>query len=310
MDSLKLRITPQSPFGTPLAGDTLFGNLCWRLLHRYGESRLKQSLEGYTAGSPFLVVSSAMPADHLPLPAMPLGHYLAVEGDPKQLKKRRWLPLQHQARPVKEWLKWAVSDLDAGLGSKRRSQPHNSIDRRTSTTGNGFAPYTMEQVWYTPETRLDLYLLFDSDRIGREELLQLVADLGSTGFGRDASIGLGRFSLESSDWNPSARGRHWLSLGPCVPKGSQLAADLCWYQPVTRYGKHGDQAVHSGKPFKAPVLMLEPGALLTTCDTWDKPWIGQGLGGGGQRLSNAQPATVHQGYTPLMRVRISEEQDA
>ena len=49
---LKLTLQPQSPFITPLASDTLFGQLCWAIRHRFGEKRLIQLLEGYTHEQP------------------------------------------------------------------------------------------------------------------------------------------------------------------------------------------------------------------------------------------------------------------
>ena len=66
-------LSPLSAFGTPLAGDTLFGQLCWTLRHQLGNARLDELLLGYTRGKPFLVVSDALPAGHVPLPNVPSG---------------------------------------------------------------------------------------------------------------------------------------------------------------------------------------------------------------------------------------------
>ena len=40
----RARLALHSPFGTPLAGDTLFGQLCWALRESAGEAALKERL--------------------------------------------------------------------------------------------------------------------------------------------------------------------------------------------------------------------------------------------------------------------------
>ena len=48
MKALKFTLRPLSAFGTPLAGDTLFGHLCWALALRRGSAGLSTLLDGYT----------------------------------------------------------------------------------------------------------------------------------------------------------------------------------------------------------------------------------------------------------------------
>ena len=64
-------IALHTPFGTPLAGDTLFGQLCWALREAAGGEALGKALEGYTLGKPWLVVSDGFPAGCLPRPTLP-----------------------------------------------------------------------------------------------------------------------------------------------------------------------------------------------------------------------------------------------
>jgi CRISPR-associated protein Csm4 len=81
MPTFRARITPRSAFGTPLLGDTLFGQLCWAIRNRQGEARLTALLEAYTDGHPFLVVSDAMPAGYVPRPSLP-GHVFILWTQP------------------------------------------------------------------------------------------------------------------------------------------------------------------------------------------------------------------------------------
>ena len=318
MMTCKLTLSPGSPFGTPLKGDTLFGQLCWAVRHRFGEARLTELLRGYAVGNPFLVVSDAFPAGFLPRPALPLHRFAEVSGaDRKQVKKRRWLPREHFSRPLPQWLTYAVAEndivkqFDADVQDliAGHSQPHNTINRLTGTTGTGeFAPYATSQYWFAPSLTLDVYIAYDDRRISPDEIRLLLIDVGASGYGRDASIGLGKFAVEAvgnESWPAQDGANAWMTLAPCATQGLDFDPEKSWYQPFTRFGRHGDVAVHSGRPFKNPVLLADSAALLTPRSWQPTSFTGQGLGGDG-RLSKARDfeETVHQGYAPVLAVRL------
>lgn len=328
MDTLTLRLMPRSPFGSPLLGDTLFGQLCWTLRNRHGEERLRELLDGYTSGRPFAVVSDALPVGWLPRPALPLSLFPEVAAtDRKQIKKRRWLPLAALQQPLGDWLALCrgdaevlATDRDADSKAPRHGalatlhpQPHNSINRETGTTGRGdFAPYNMMQHWYAPTANLCIRLVFDAERISADQLQEAFTDMGSLGYGRDATIGLGKFEAEplAEDWpGHQLSGRPanaCLTLAPSAPQGLGCQARRSFYDVFTRFGRHGDQAVALGKPFKTPVLLARAGALLTPANMPSAPFFGQGLGGDG-RLSKVIGETVQQGYAPTVAVHLPEE---
>ena len=312
MNTLIATIKPRSAFGGAIRGDTLFGQLCWAIMHREGASRLDALLEGYTQGAPFLVVSDAFPTGYLPRPALPLHRYNEAPGkDRKQLRQCRWLPREHFARPIADWLQYAVneSQLHTDGVSKSCNQPHNTINRMTGTTGAGeFAPYVMPQHWHGDSLRLELYIAHDPQRITLDEIRQTISDVGDYGYGRDASIGLGKFDLvdcAEKDWPGQANANGWMTLAPCAPQGQNFNAENSWYQPFTRFGRHGDIAVHTGKPFKNPVLMADTGALLQPQNWQDARFCGQGLGGDGS-LSKAIAQTVHQAYAPVLAINMEQ----
>lgn len=319
MQTLRCQLIPRAAFGTPPKGDSLFGQLCWAVRQRFGEDRLRALLDGYTAGRPFLVVSDALPAGHLPRPALP-GHWFEpIEGaDRKAVKKRRWLPLDKAGTQLAGWLQHCVTDREllkstpeVGDGSfvETHPQPHNTLNRASGTTGRGeFAPYQMDQSWYASGARLDLWLLHDPARISAAEIAELVNDMGAFGFGRDASIGLGKFEVVSIEPQalPAQPGADaCLTLAPCAPQGLDWQAERSFYQPFTRFGRHGDVAVHSGRPFKNPVLLAQTGAVLSPRAAPTCAFVGQGLGAEG-RLSRAIAGTVHQGYAPVVAVRLPQ----
>ncbi|HXH02919.1 MAG TPA: CRISPR-associated protein Csm7 [Candidatus Competibacteraceae bacterium] len=316
MLTVRARITPLSAFGTLPKGDTLFGQLCWSARNHFGEDRLRKLLEGYTEGDPFAVVSDAFPAGHLPRPALP-GHWFAAlaGADRKEAKKRLWLPEERLGEPVESWLQHCRKAGDVpGGAALTRPQPHNAIDRRTGTTGEGFAPYAMTRHWYeyTDSARLDIYIVLDEARLAQDELEHLLTGIGEIGFGRDASIGLGKFRVESlgkASLSPQVGADAWLTLAPCAPQGLDLDAERSFYQVFTRFGRHGDVAVHRGNPFKTPVLLAQTAAVLVPKQYQERPFVGRGLGGDGS-LSKAIPETVHQGYAPVVGIRLAARKEA
>jgi CRISPR-associated protein Csm4 len=330
MKSLCVTLQPVTAFVTPLHGDTLFGQLCWALRNRLGDAWLGKALAGYGQGEPFLVVSDAFPAGYWPRPHLPPW---PDEVRDKVAKNRVWLSRREWKRPLREWLSRCCDDQTAFAsgtapsaaqqkGSKEwkngpcpatichRPQPHNSINRLTGTTGEGgFAPYAVEQTWYPPEGRLEVWLLHD-ERLQRGQLWQALQDVGQSGFGKKASSGRGHFALQGEaqeETLPCQNGSNaWLSLGFCLPHGGGFAAQRSFYQVFTRFGRHGDLAAVTGHPFKKPVLLTRSGGLFTPEKFTKRQWIGQGIGGDG-RLSQVIPETVQQGYAPVVGLQVDWE---
>ncbi len=302
MDWLCVTIRPASAFGSPVRGDTLFGQLCWAIRDRHGEARLAALLTGYTAGDPFLVASDGFPSGYLPRPELPPPAAIPP-GERKSWKRRRWLPVGSIAKPV-----GGAHDDAAELRLFCEApHPHNSVRRDTGTTGrDGFAPYQLERLWPVDGLRLDLHLAHDPARLSLEDLMQALEDVGSSGYGRDASSGLGQFRIESrqpgrppSPPSPNA----WLALAPCAPQSGAWAPERCYWRPFTRFGRHGSYGAVI-QPFKMPVLLADTGAVLAPASgELAALFAGSGIGGDGA-LSSAIPQTVHQGYAPVLPIQV------
>ncbi len=314
MQTYRLTLQPLTAFGTPLAGDTLFGQLCWTLRLQLGNDALTALLTGYTQGRPFAVVSDALPNGHIPLPSLPSSAWQAEAGsDRKVLKKKRWLPLSKLREQLAKWQQLAQADNALGT-TVEQAQPHNTINRQTGTTGTGmFAPYTMAQSWIKPGTLLDVVVVLDETRLTVAQLQAAFTYMGQHGFGRDASIGLGKFALEGDaspvTWDQSSHGapNAWLTLAPCAPQGLGFCPVRSHWHSITRFGRHGDVAVQSGVPFKRPVLLAKTGSVFwpEQMDT-SRAFVGQGLGGADAPVSLTMPETVQQGYAPVVPIHIPE----
>lgn len=313
MQTYRFTLSTLTAFGTPLAGDTLFGQLCWILRYQLGNDRLKALLAGYTAGRPFAVVSDAFPAGHVPLPALPGSRFLPVDPDNrKAIKARRWLAIGDLQLPVEAWQQNAKSDRELAAkqeaeGQKVKGgsllvsavQPHNTINRMTGTTGTGmFAPYASPQIWYAPSCLLECYVVLDEERLSADELAAALEAIGLAGYGRDAGSGLGKFEvMKKAVFSfPQKAGKCFLTLAPCAPQGMGWRADQSYYRTQARFGRHGDVAARGRNPFKRPLLMAGTGAVFTLDEARGLPWAGQGIGG----VSFMAPEAVHQGYAPVI----------
>ena len=307
MKRYRIQLELKSAFGTSLKGDTLFGQLCWAIVHRHGESRLRELLHDYRI-QPFAICSDGLPSGYFPRPRLPATYFdLPDHEDRKTAREKRWIPFEDYAkRPLWKWLDQARTDVDV-LGDDTREQPHNSINRLTGTTGEGmFAPYSQPQTWYGNATRIDIWLLLDDSRLSLSEVKVLFDDIGAFGYGRDASIGLGKFEcLECAerDFPVVERANACLTLAPCAPQGLGLDGRHSYYTVFTRFGRHGNVGVHKEHgPFKAPVLLADTAAVFSPLLD-EQGYIGQSLGGAGE-LSKSIPQTVHQGYAPCIPVHL------
>jgi CRISPR-associated protein Csm4 len=255
-----------------------------------------------STGRPFLVVSDGFPSGLLPRPTAPdfaLGRTARDPAQRKQARTYRWLPAGGADQPIARWMK----DLAASATVRPLVVTQNTINRYTSTTGEGqFAPRQVDRSFFGANARIDVYAVID-ERLPADTLHQLLADVvGSHGYGRDASTGLGKFDVEQpvETARPRRASHHWLTLAPCQPDPGELAADGCYYAPLTRFGRHGNIAALTAQPFKRPLLLIATGALLKSREPARWTFHGCGLGGRGNPVSSVIPDTVHQGYAPVL----------
>ncbi|MDP8170215.1 CRISPR-associated protein Csm4 [Pasteurella skyensis] len=312
MKTYRITIETLTAFGTPIVGDTLFGQICWGIRHQFGNERLETLLQGYTQHNPFLVVSNAMPSGYIPLPTIPSNLWQeGDEKDRKKLKKKKWLEINTIKEFTKLWQQKAVAESDIkNFKMENSTQPHNSINRATSTTDDqSFAPFSQSQIWYDKDTQLDFYVVLDEQRFSIDELKQVLENMGKFGYGRDASVGLGKFlivdesiqAVQLSQENANC----YLTLANCSPVNNNLDPKKSFYQVETRFGRHGDMDALGGRPFKKPIILAKMGAIFTPLDFEEKLFIGNGLAG----VSHSNDKAVHQGYAPVIALHIDFKED-
>ena len=270
----RLRLDPLSAFGTPPTSGTLFGHLCWAKRGRDGGAALRAWLRRLPAEP--VALSDLLPADHLPKPL--LAPASGAAADAKAVKKRRFILLDAwrglrtgaTAAALQKGLRDARGDVapDPPFLHRARS-PHNRLDRQTGRTpeAGGGGLWFADEYW--PEPRLaDLYL---RSALPAREMEALIAAVGETGFGRDASTGRGRFRLEGSeavawlDEAPRPAGeRRMLSLSQGVVSANMR--DARWRRFVL-FGKLGREMIAEGRrPWKLPLVLAEAGCTFAPAD--------------------------------------------
>jgi CRISPR-associated protein Csm4 len=314
MNRYRVPIHPRTPFGTPLTGDTLFGQACWALREQFGEARLEELLDGYCDGRPFMIVSDGFPRGFLCRPTIPLsklaGEQAHVAHARKGLRRVRWMPLSSAHLPLADWFQKAVQDLECGTVPEvvEALIVQNTIDRMTGTTGTGeFAPRQVERWMYPPGAVLDLHVLIDESRLALKDVMAMLRAIGLAGYGRDASSGSGKFEPGIAEpFAPADGGTAVMTLAPSLPPSGQISPGDSWYQPLTRFGRHGNVAARQSGFFKSPVMMMQTGAVLKPSGTLSVQWVGQGIGGRDRPVSAVHPAAVYQGYAPVVPVSMGD----
>ncbi len=342
MKLYEIILKPLSGFGTSLKGDTLFGHFCWQAA--YDSSLLNGSLEKWIScygEKPFVVFSSAWPKIEdngnffytFKRPDMPISFLFPTSKRNKkeairqltENKKKKWMKVDESLSLdlnfveyltnkdiVEKAYKQATGDTRRMMKGKKHQEfyrefihQHNTINRLTMTTGEGmFAPYTETSFSYYPEMELAVFTLIDEDATDIEKVRTAFDNIGKFGFGRDASIGCGRFELGESDELalPSVESPNaCYVLGPVVPD-KYLFSDH-YFTPFVRFGKHGDVLAKSRNPFKNPVLMADEGAIFVTenPDVFKRPYTGKAV----FNTSKVKEHTVvHQGYALYLPFRL------
>ncbi len=321
MKVYEVRIKPLSGFGTPPKGDTLFGTICWQIQHgAYEGLSLEEILSDYEH-NPFIVISSFLLAKDntyiFKRPSLPIYMLFPQQGTRcemimkrKEIKNKRWLVLKKGER-IHSLCDSSLYKSDFELNedsslSQYFEQPRNTINRIWSTTGDApFSPYTVEQIVYNPNIYLICFIgIRDDIDIGK--IISMLERIGDFGFGKDATVGLGRFKVvqwESIDLrslgseNPNAL----YTLAPFVPEEN---FQEIYFNPFIRFGKHGDILAKASNPFKNPVIMADEGAVCMISDerVLKKHYIGKALKG----LSKVQSYAVCQGYSLYIPVRVEE----
>lgn len=281
----RLRLRPRSPWCTPWQADTLAGMLCWMCARTEGDIVLRREiLAPMLAGEPPFVLSDAFPGDLLPVP-------LAVRLLPwpaearKTVKRARWLTQAAFAK-LQNGEALTLEELATDSPLVAHGHTRNTLGRLNDTTGDQGSLFTHPEFLIDPARAApagaDWLSIYVRVRPGFEgPLLDLFAELASTGFGADASVGKGAFGFHGNEPRLEAVS----GVEETVP-GLNAVVVLSTFQPGARdpvtglwesFTKHGKLGPDFGLSDvrKHPLLLCRPGACFRVEEP--RPYLGRAV---------------------------------
>lgn len=287
MADYRVHLTLRGPLATPLHSGTLFGHLCWAFRYQQGEAALTRWLAELPAAP--LLLSDAFPTDQLPRPRLaPADRPAEQLGESradfvnrmqhyKRLRKATWLTvadflaLRDQLNETHLLQRLAATaavqppPTAPRPETQHRRQAHNTIDRLTGTTPETGGLYFMDETWSNAAAaERDVYV---RSEFTADQLQALFTQVGEFGFGRDATLGRGQFTVRIKTADPrlfAYQGNRLLSLSHGTLTANMAAPR---YQRHTHFGKVG--GLYGGgvmSPFKYPLGLLRPGATFSPTD--------------------------------------------
>lgn len=301
-------LEPLSAFSTPIKGDTLFGMFVWQLAHnnKLLSTSFDNFIKDYKNNIPYIIFSSAylyknnfyyFNRPKFPVKKDCVTDFEAIKNRKLEKKKNYFKVSQNE---IVENFNIEINKNNFGkIDIIEEGVIHNKISRQTFTTGEGtFAPYMTTKKYFPKMRNISIFVLVDETKISLDSLKIALDNIGKQGYGKDASIGMGKFKIIDVLACKLAdnRSKKYYSLSPFVYDENDEFEDI-YYEPFTRYGKHGDHAVFTGNPFKNPILMIDDGAIIIYDKAPDKIFVGKAI----KNISRQFDGNViHQGFSIII----------
>jgi CRISPR-associated protein Csm4 len=277
MKLIRYRLRTGGSWLTPWRADTLGAMLAAQLAADRGADALRRELIDpwqLTTPAPPFVLSDAFPGDFLPKPES-LGFLITDPAERKHLKDFHWLTRDQFAK-VQRGQKPALGDPPHPIAPFVRLR--NVLDRTSGTTGGpGGAATLYATAAECLAAGLDYLTVYARVTEAGEALLSdLLELLSHRGFGADAGIGHGQFTVEKPEaeegLEPVEGAAGWISLSTFQPAPADPVAG--YWRSFPKYGKLGPD-VGADNVFKRPQWMVEPGACFFAPSP--KPWYGRAI---------------------------------
>ena len=171
----------------------------------------------------------------------------------------------------------------------------NSINYKTFTTdGDSFAPYGVDEYLLNEK---DIFFLLNDKQFKKDELKEVLKLISEIGYGKDTTIGKGRFYFEdfkeiSIDFNSTT----YMSLSPFSIDNKEEIEKL-FYEPFVRFGKLGGDRAYKNA-FKKPILFLNTASTIIYKEKKERFFAGCAI----ENISTYKDV-VHQGYTILLPIK-------
>lgn len=306
MNMYKIKISLQSPLGTELMADTIWGHICYGILYNEGEDKLKNFLELYKNNEPPLILSTPFPENMLPLPKINLEkkeiETIEQYQNIKKTKKIKFLPLDKLITNKQIALDNLIDEEIKKYNNQNENEYYiknetitkmrNSIDRLSGTTKEDsifqveeYWTYKIKSINHKNEFIFPVYDIYVLSSFDKKETLNLFKMGFSLGYGADTSTGKGKILVydKIEEFNFPNNGDTALALAPFIPtiddydnfenlnfeeKKRGLFADV-W----TKYPKVHNSNPKMTNPFKKPIIFYREGATFKFKDKSKKPFF-------------------------------------
>lgn len=289
----KLKLKLKSGLLSELHSDTIFGHFAWRFLESHGETELNNLLERYLEGNPVFTLSDGMfeIEDHknninehfFPKPAK-LTPYKIHAGSKKERIKQMLSQKESKKQSLisLKQLNYYINDDINSFDDSFSDDYHSvltypkfindlrvnvEIDRYTLSSQEG------QLFTYSPKfTRDNVYnfiliKVLDEEAYFNYNCEDIIRSVFEIGYGKKKSSGFGQFDImdysEFSKINEPDNSDGFISLSHYIPSSNDKIKDI-HYSLNVKYGKLGEQSSLSSNPFKAPIILIEPGAVVLT----------------------------------------------
>lgn len=296
MKLYKATINPTSNFASSLKGDTLFGQICWGILYSLGKKKLTELMENYKDknSDPFLIVSDGFPKGYLPKPKMPSKLLNENSENKKVNRKKIWLKFDELKNG--EYSK-AKTDKEIKNCDKSSMIIHNSLNYKTFHTHQGFDPYGVEEFYYDEK---DIFFLLDERQLTLEELKKAFDLVSQMGYGKDTTIGKGRFKFdEFKEFKIDNNSKYFMTLSPFSPE--DLVCKNLYYEPITKFGKFGAKRANKNA-FKKPIIMANTASVVIFENEKKCKYIGKHI----DKISDLYKDSIHQGYSIVIPIGVKK----
>lgn len=268
MKILCFKVEVKSYLAGTVWSDQLFGHLAWAVKSLKGENFFNQFIDAYKTAKKEdeipMIFSSIFPYNYLPLPSLSynLNKLFEEESDykkVKKIKKARFVRAQYFSEISNSLISSIdVEKLYENIWLQKNEEMdfmHNTIDRESGRVIEG-ALFVQEQKHF----KEPLWFFVKVSQKWEQLLYEALKFIELRGLGADAAIGAGSVKIteEKADfikeWEQERNS--FISISHAV---SRYAIN---YQTVTKYGKLFNKIDESDNPFKQPIIMMEPGAIL------------------------------------------------
>lgn len=266
MRDYRITVKLKGPTGTAWHSDTIFGHLCWQVVHGALNMTIEEFLSPFLDGSPPFVLSDGFPAGLLPRPI--LYRFETVVKDRRHYATaKRWRRADYVTEEDFQHIRRGERPTGVPVDNPWHSivTSHASMDRNTTTTSGAGGLYETEATYLPSHPGLDVYVRTRDE--WWENVVSLFQAMAHSGFGRDKSTGLGMFEMmkaeEYSGFASNGEANWLVSLSSVVPAPADPIN--AYYHLRIKHGKLGEG--RSVNPFKRPLLQMEVGAMIRTTGT-------------------------------------------